>query len=81
MDDLAVIVAEARNARASDAGHSFDISFQGPFYDGRDHSKGKVRVDINRRPEEVETRRELVASEYDDVRPAVVLGQARDAAW
>jgi len=31
-----------------------------------------VRVDVNRRPEAVETRRELVTSEYDDVRPFVV---------
>jgi len=29
-------------------------------------------VDVNRRLEEVEARRELVASEYDDVRPFVV---------
>ena len=53
-------------------GYSFDISFQGPLYDGRDRSKGKVRVDVNRRPEEVAVRRELVTSEYDDVRPFVV---------
>ncbi|MDH7486331.1 MAG: nucleotidyl transferase AbiEii/AbiGii toxin family protein [Anaerolineae bacterium] len=66
------ITAEMRNAWASDVGYSFDVSYQGPLYDGRDRSKGKVRVDINRRPEEVETRRELVTSEYDDVRPFVV---------
>lgn len=66
------VVAEVRNTWASDVGYSFDISFRGPLYDGRDHSKGKVRVDVNQRPEEVETRRELVASEYDDVRPFVV---------
>ena len=41
-------------------------------YDGRDRSKGKVRVDISRRQEPVETRRELVRSAYDDVRPFVV---------
>jgi predicted nucleotidyltransferase component of viral defense system len=66
------VVAEVRNAWASDVGYSFDVSFRGPLYDGRDHSQGKVRVDVNQRPEEVETRRELVASEYDDVRPFVV---------
>ena len=66
------IVAEVRNAWASDVGYSFDVSFRGPLYDGRDRSKSKVRVDINRRPEPVETRRELVTSEYDDVRPFVV---------
>ena len=66
------IGAEMRNAWSSDVGYSFDVSFRGPLYDGRNHSKGKVRVDVNRRPEEVESRRELVTSEYDDVRPFVV---------
>lgn len=66
------VVAEARNAWASDVGYSFDVSFRGPLYDGRDRSKGKVRVDINRRPERVETQRELATSEYADVRPFVV---------
>lgn len=66
------IVAEMRNAWTSQVGYSFDVSYRGPLYDGRDRSKSKVRIDINRRPEEVETRRELVASEYDDVRPFVV---------
>lgn len=66
------IAAELRNEWTSDVGFSFDVSFQGPLYDGRARSKGKVRVDINRRPEEVAARRELVASEYDDVRPFVV---------
>jgi predicted nucleotidyltransferase component of viral defense system len=66
------IGAEIRNAWYSDVGYSFDVSFRGPLYDGRDHSKGKVRIDVNRRPEEVESRRELVTSEYDDVRPFVV---------
>jgi len=66
------IEAQVRNAWASDVGYSFDVSFQGPLYDGRDRSKGKVRVDVSRRQEAVEVHRELVASEYDDVRPFVV---------
>jgi predicted nucleotidyltransferase component of viral defense system len=66
------VTAEIRREWASDVGYSFDVSFQGPLYDGRDRSKGKVRVDVNRRPEEVTARRELVTSEYDDVRPFVV---------
>ena len=64
--------AEARNAWVSDVGYSFDVSYRGPLYDGRDRSKGKVRVDVNRRQEDVETHRELVTSEYDDVRPFVI---------
>ncbi|MGD0575923.1 MAG: nucleotidyl transferase AbiEii/AbiGii toxin family protein [Anaerolineales bacterium] len=65
------IVAEVRNARQSEAGYSFDVSYQGPLYDGRDRSKGKVRVDISLRQETVEARRELIVPEYDDVRPFV----------
>jgi predicted nucleotidyltransferase component of viral defense system len=71
LEDLGV-VAELRNDWISDVGYSFYVSFQGPLYDGRDRSKGKVRVDVNRRTEEVETGRELVTSAYDDVRPFVV---------
>ena len=48
------------------------MSYQGPLYDGRDRSKGKVRVDVSLRGEPSATRRELVRSEYDDVRPFVV---------
>jgi len=66
------IAAEVRNEWVADVGYSLDVSYQGPLYDGRDRSKGTVRVDVNRRPEVVETRRELVNSEYDDVRPFVV---------
>ncbi len=64
--------AELRNEWEGEAGYSLDVSYQGPLYDGRNRSKGKVRVDVSRRFEPVETRRELVHSEYDDVRPFVV---------
>ena len=66
------ILAEIVNERASTEGYGFHVSFRGPLYDGRDRSEGAVRVDANRRPEKVEARRELVTSEYDDVRPFVV---------
>lgn len=66
------LAAEMRNAWVSEVSFSFDVSFQGPLYDGRERSKGKIRIDINRRPEEVETQRELVTCEYDDVRPFVI---------
>jgi len=73
-EDLAAfgVPAELRNVWEGEAGYSLDVSYQGPLYDGRDRSKGKVRVDVSRRFEPVETRRELVRSEYDDVRPFVV---------
>jgi predicted nucleotidyltransferase component of viral defense system len=66
------ILAQMRDEWQSDVGYSFDVSYAGPLYDRRDHSKGKVRVDVNRRLEAVETWRELIHSEYDDVRPFVV---------
>ena len=66
------ITAEVRNAWQSEVGYSFDVSYQGPLYDGRDRTKGKVRVDINLRPEAVESRAALVTPEYDDLRPFVV---------
>lgn len=74
VEDLAAfgVPAELRNVWQGEAGYSLDVSYQGPLYDGRDRSKGKVRVDVSRRLEPIETRRELVRSEYDDVRPFVV---------
>lgn len=63
------VTAVARNEWESAVGYSFDLSFQGPLYDGRNRSKGKVRVDTNLRPEEVATERRLVSAEYDDVVP------------
>lgn len=66
------LVAEMRNAWQSEVGYSFDVSYQGPLYDGRDRTKGKVRVDISLRQENVITQRVLVSSEYDDIRPFVV---------
>ncbi len=64
--------AEIRYEWQSDVGYSFDVSYQGPLYDGRDRTKGKVRVDISTRQEKVDTQRELVTSEYDDIRPFVL---------
>lgn len=66
------VEGKMRNVWEGEVGFSFDVSYQGPLYDGRDHSKGKVRVDISLRGEPSATRRELVRSEYDDVRPFVV---------
>lgn len=62
----------ARHAWESAVGYSFDLSFQGPLYDGRDRTKGEVRLDINLRPEPVATERRLLAPEYDDVVPFVL---------
>lgn len=67
------VVAVARNEWESAVGYSFDLSFQGPLYDGRDRSKGKVRVDTSLRPEEVATERRLVSPEYDDIVPFILI--------
>jgi predicted nucleotidyltransferase component of viral defense system len=64
------VLAEMRNGRASRAEYSFDVGFRGPLYDGRYSSQGRARVNVHREPE-VESRPELVISEYDDVRPFV----------
>ena len=66
------INAEIRNEWQSTVGYSFDVSYQGPIYDGRDRTKGKVRVDISTRREKTDTQRVLVPSEYDDLRPFVL---------
>jgi predicted nucleotidyltransferase component of viral defense system len=66
------IQAEIRAVRLSGKGYSFDVSYQGPLFDGQDRTKGKVRIDVNLRQEVVETRRKLVAPEYDDLRPFVI---------
>jgi uncharacterized protein len=63
--------AEIRNEWQSEVGYSFDVSYQGPLYDGRDRTKGKVRVDISTRQEKIDTQHELIMSEYDDIRPFV----------
>lgn len=63
--------AEIRYEWQSEVGYSFDVSYQGPLYDGRDRTKGKVRVDISTRQEKADTQRELITSQYDDIRPFV----------
>jgi hypothetical protein len=66
------VITEIRNEWQSVVGYSFDVSYQGPIYDGRDRTKGKVRVDISMRREDTDTRRMLVTSDYDDIRPFVL---------
>ncbi len=63
------VIATSRNEWKSSVGYSFDLSFQRPLYDGRERSKGKIRVDINLRTESVAVERRLVSPEYDDIVP------------
>jgi predicted nucleotidyltransferase component of viral defense system len=71
--DLAAygVEAELRNPWLGEVGYSVDLSYRGPLYDGRDRTKGKVRLDANLRPESVATQPVLISSEYDDIRPFV----------
>jgi predicted nucleotidyltransferase component of viral defense system len=71
LEDVGV-VAEMRRPSGSDVGYTFDVGFRGPLYDGRDCSEGVVWVDVDWRPEVVESCQELVHPEYDDVRPFAV---------
>lgn len=50
------IVGEICDPWEGEIGLSFDVSYQGPLYDGRDRSKGRVRVEISLRGEPLETR-------------------------
>lgn len=72
--DLAAygVEAELRNPWQADVGYSIDLSYRGPLYDGRDRTKGKVRLDANLRQEVVDVQSVLVTSEYDDIRPFVI---------
>jgi predicted nucleotidyltransferase component of viral defense system len=72
------IKAEGRYEWLSHTGFSFDVSYQGPLFDGRDGTKGKVRIDISLRSEEVDIERKLIASEYDDINPFVITVLARE---
>lgn len=66
------IEAELRNPWQADVGYSVDLSYRGPLYDGRDRTKGKVRLDANLRSEIVDVQSILISSEYDDIRPFVL---------
>ena len=61
-----------RNERAHAQGLGFDLSYQGPMYDGRSGTKGKVRVDVSLRREPVQVARPLVQSQYDDVESFII---------
>lgn len=63
------VEAELRNAWQGEVGYSVDLSYRGPLYDGRDRTKGKVRLDVNLRAESVDSQTVLLTSEYDDIRP------------
>jgi len=60
--------AENRNDWTSEHGYSFDVSYQGPLYDGREAQQGQNPGRHQPARRNVATRRELVSPEYDDLR-------------
>jgi len=54
------IEAKARDAQFFRGCFSFDLSFQGPLFDGASTTKNKIKVDVSMREEEAETERPLV---------------------
>ncbi|MBW6518949.1 MAG: nucleotidyl transferase AbiEii/AbiGii toxin family protein [ANME-2 cluster archaeon] len=70
------IETEIKNKRMSRSGFGFALSYRGPLYDGRNITKGSVRVDVSLRDEEGAEDRVPVHTEYDDVRTFIVSSAA-----
>jgi predicted nucleotidyltransferase component of viral defense system len=66
------IAAQIQREGSDDVRPLVDILLHGPLYDGKSRSASRIRIAVDRGLAEVEVRRELVASRYDDVRPFVV---------
>ncbi|MCK4418144.1 MAG: nucleotidyl transferase AbiEii/AbiGii toxin family protein [Candidatus Latescibacteria bacterium] len=54
------IEALPKHAEFLKGGFTFDLSFQGPLFDGRSITKNKVRVDVSTRREEVKTDEQFI---------------------
>ncbi len=72
------IRAEIRNKRMSRSGFGFTLSYKGPLYDGRDITKGMVRIDVSLRGEIVSEDRITVRTEYDDVKMYIISAASLD---
>ncbi|MCD4768375.1 MAG: nucleotidyl transferase AbiEii/AbiGii toxin family protein [Methanosarcinales archaeon] len=67
---------ELKNKRMPRLGFGFAISYRGPLYDGRNITKGLVRVDVSLSSEEVAEDRLPAHTEYDDVRTFIISSMA-----
>ncbi|MDD5616992.1 MAG: nucleotidyl transferase AbiEii/AbiGii toxin family protein [Candidatus Methanoperedens sp.] len=72
------IRAEVRNKRMSRSGFGFTLSYRGPLYEGRDITKGLVRIDVSLRGESVSEDRITVRTEYDDVKTFIISAASLD---
>lgn len=62
------VLAEVRNKKGREnQGFGFDLSYKGPLYDGRDVTKGKIRIDVSLRKEKLRTESIIIVPRYDDV--------------
>ena len=62
------ILTEIRNIRGREnQGFGFDLSFKGPLYDGRNITKGKIRIDVSLRKEDVTADNVIITPRYDDI--------------
>lgn len=67
-----------RNERRSPQGVGLELSYQGPLFDGRAATKGKVRVDVSLRREQVALEHPLIGTEYHDVEPFILSVLSRE---
>jgi predicted nucleotidyltransferase component of viral defense system len=72
------IRTEIRNKRMSRSGFGFTLSYMGPLYEGRDITRGMVRIDVSLRGESVAEERITVRTEYDDVKTFVISAASLD---
>jgi len=72
------IRGEVRNKRMSRSGFGFTLSYKGPLYEGRDITKGLVRIDVSLRGESVSEDRITVRTEYDDVKTFIISAASLD---
>jgi predicted nucleotidyltransferase component of viral defense system len=70
------IKTELKNKRMSRSGFGLALGYRGPLYDGRNITKGLVRVDVSLRDDEVAEDRVPVHTEYDDVRTFIISSAA-----
>jgi hypothetical protein len=67
------IEAVLRDWRGGASGFCITLSYKGPLYDGRDGTKGSVRIDVSLRGEDVGEAPLLVDTGYDDVGSAMLI--------
>ncbi len=66
------VECELKKDRASLSGFSYKLRYKGPLYNGKDVSKGTIKIDVSCRKEKVETNTRVISPVYDDC-PSFVL--------